>query len=390
MGRGNRGRRPEGARRPDRPHPRPRAHGPGHARDRRARRAAPAARGSAHAEAARDPDVGDLRGVVPDQGDGGGGGRLPDQAVLGAGAAGAGGPAARRGRAAPRGRRGEREPLPRRGGPRAGADLDVRRGRARQLPEPAHGRVHRAPPAGAGRPRMGGRDPSGGPRAHAGGAPCRLPVAAALRAGGPRAPPRRRVPLDADRGSAAPPVERRVRGLRGHQPRHHGENGGRRRADAAAGGHGAGARAGGGRQPDERRVPGHAFARAAHASQRDRGLGPPAARGPSRRGHLAPRPGDDRPQREDPDAAHRRHPRRLAHRQRQAPRADASPGAGADRGGGPRHRAPGRRGEGHPRGRGPRSGSRARARATPTACSRSCGTSSRTRSSSRPTADTWR
>ena len=87
-------------------------------------------------------------------------------------------------------------------------------------------------------------------------------------------------------------------------------------------------RRGAGRQPAEGRVPGHALARAAHAAQRDRGLGPPAAeRPPAGRGGAGAR--DHRQERDGAEPADRRHARRLAHRHRQAAPQPARRRAGA-------------------------------------------------------------
>ena len=120
---------------------------------------------------------------------------------------------------------------------------------------------------------------------------------------------------------------------------------------------------------------------------RDHGMGAPPAHGQPRREEPRAGPGDDREERAPRGPAHRRHPRRGAHHHGQAARADAGRGR-RPRSSNRRWRPCGqqaeeKRSDAEPGRGGPR---RPRWPPTPTGCSRSWGTSSPTRSSSRPRA----
>ena len=142
------------------------------------------------------------------------------------------------------------------------------------------------------------------------------------------------------------------------------------------------------REPHQGRVPGDALARAALAAQRDPHLGRRSLRS-GRIDDAAPEPRarGDRAQHAPPGEADRGPARRLAHHLGQAAPRDRARRSRRGRRGGARERAPRGGGEGHParaqrstRPLGPVLGRRRRA------CSRSSGTCSRTRSSSRPRA----
>ena len=159
-----------------------------------------------------------------------------------------------------------------------------------------------------------------------------------------------------------------------------------RRARRPRGGQRAGAPGSAGSEPHEGRVPRHPVPRAAHAAQRHRGLGPRPARRAAGQGGGGARRGHHRPQRARADPAHLRHPRRLAHRHRQAAAERRPGGAAAGRWRRPWKRRARRRRRRRSASR-PRSiPSRARSPATTIGCSRWSGTSSATRSSSRPRA----
>ena len=154
----------------------------------------------------------------------------------------------------------------------------------------------------------------------------------------------------------------------------------------ARGGQRPGLPRGPGSEPDEGRVPRHPVPRAAHAAERHRGLGPRPARRPARQGGGRARGGHHRPQRARADPAHLRHPRRLAHRHRQAAAERGAGRAARGRRGLPRSRAPGGGGQGDPhRGRDrPARGAGLRRRRPAAAGGRQ--PARRTRSSSRPRA----
>ena len=137
--------------------------------------------------------------------------------------------------------------------------------------------------------------------------------------------------------------------------------------------------------PPQGRVPGRPLARAADARSTPSWAGPTScARARRRPGDRAQGGGHHPPQRADPDPAHRRHPRRLAHRRRQAaPGRAAGRAARRDRGR-PRHAAAGGPGQARAPRDGPRPRRGADLRRRRAGCSRWSGTCSPTRSSSCP------
>ena len=166
---------------------------------------------------------------------------------------------------------------------------------------------------------------------------------------------------------------------------------GHHRAQARRGGAGATARrrrGGQGRgrsgQSHERRLPGHAFSRAAHPAQRHRRLGQDP---PFRQGGCRGRGGGPlghRPEFPGPDPDHRGPARHLPHHLGES--APRRPAAEPDRHhrSRPRHRAPGRQCQGDPHSQGARFPRRSRSPAMPHASSRSSGTCWPMPSSSRP------